>query len=60
MIDERIKHLALSGGIDSFYDILDKPMTKDGYSYVIPGVLPYYDLPDLRKALGERLESIKK
>lgn len=38
-----------SSTIRSYFEILEKPMEKDWYSYIIPGVLKYFDLPDLMK-----------
>jgi cephalosporin-C deacetylase-like acetyl esterase len=46
-IDRRITALELSETIKTFAEIAWKPMDKDWYSYVVPGVLCYFDLPDL-------------
>jgi hypothetical protein len=59
VIDERIKSLSVDNTIASFYDILNNPMQKDWYSYVIPGVLTQYDIPQLKKYLGTRLVKSK-
>ncbi|WP_207218369.1 hypothetical protein, partial [Hymenobacter persicinus] len=40
--------------ITSFEQILTQPTDKDWYSVVVPGVLEYYDLPDLAAALGAK------
>ncbi len=55
VIDERISKLTLYDCIASFEDVLLNPEKRDWYSYVIPGVLHYYDIPDLKKELGKRL-----
>ncbi|MFL9482281.1 alpha/beta hydrolase family protein [Chitinophagaceae bacterium LWZ2-11] len=39
--------------IRSFKEILDNPIEKNWYSYVIPGVLKYYDIPDLIQLMPE-------
>jgi dienelactone hydrolase len=48
-----VSKLYLYNCIKSFKDILNNPMQKDWYSWVIPGVLKYYDIPDLVKLTGE-------
>ena len=55
VIDERISKLMIYKAINSFEDILKHPERKDWYSYVVPGVLKHYDIPDLQKHLGKRL-----
>ena len=50
-----IEKVAVSGGPPSFSFFLENPVVKDAYSSVLPGVLRYYDVHDLRKALGNRL-----
>lgn len=52
----RISQLNISGLPSSFYEIFSDPEKKDWYSYVIPDVLNYYDLPDLQKVLDKRLK----
>ena len=37
----------------SYREVLEQPTAKDWYSYVIPGVLKYYDLPDLVNIIGK-------
>lgn len=49
--------LYLHNTIASFKEILQNPTDRDWYSYVIPGVLEHYDIPDLVKLIGE--EKIK-
>jgi dienelactone hydrolase/pimeloyl-ACP methyl ester carboxylesterase len=46
-IDDRIHSVHLSDYPHSFVDIMTDITRKDAYSYVIPGVLQYYDIPDL-------------
>jgi dienelactone hydrolase len=51
----QIEQVQVSGGPPSFLYFLENPAVKDAYSSVLPGVLRYYDVPDLRRALGARL-----
>jgi cephalosporin-C deacetylase-like acetyl esterase len=51
-LDGRIAKLYLYRSIPSFFYLLDHPLLKDQYSYVVPGSLLYYDLPDLVRFLG--------
>jgi dienelactone hydrolase len=51
----QIEQVQVSGGPPSFQYFLENPAAKDAYSDVLPGVLRYYDVPDLRRALGKRL-----
>ncbi|QKG53069.1 alpha/beta hydrolase family protein [Hymenobacter sp. BRD67] len=51
----QIEQVQVSGGPPSFRYFLENPTAKDAYSEVLPGVLRYYDVPDLRQALGSRL-----
>lgn len=53
LIDKRITQLYLYNTITSFNQILENPTGKNWYSYVIPNVLKYYDIPDLVKLIGE-------
>ncbi|MFD2718671.1 alpha/beta hydrolase family protein [Hymenobacter monticola] len=41
--------------LPSFQQLLEQPATKDAYSQVLPGVLRYWDVPEVRQALGARL-----
>ncbi|WP_457065176.1 alpha/beta hydrolase family protein [Hymenobacter sp. UYAg731] len=44
----------------SYRELLAQPTTKNVYSEVLPGVLRHYDLPDLQRALGDKLVVGKK
>lgn len=50
--DQRINRLKVYDLLSSFEEIVKDPTVRDRYSYVVPGVLNYYDVPDLKKALG--------
>jgi hypothetical protein len=60
IIDNRIDQIDVSNALGSFYDLFDDPARSDWYSYVIPGVLKYYDIPELEKTLGSRLKKSEK
>jgi len=51
----QLEQVQVSGGPASFQHFIENPTAKDAYSEVLPGVLHYYDAPDLRRALGSRL-----
>lgn len=53
LLDKRIRQVHLYNTITSFKQILENPLEKNWYSYVIPNVLKYYDIPDLVKLIGE-------
>lgn len=50
VLDERIKRIYITRYPHSFMDLIHNIQQKDNYSYVIPGVLQYYDIPDLLRA----------
>lgn len=56
VIDNRIREVQVSDTVSSFEEAITDPLKKDWYSYVIPGVLQYYDIADLQAALKERLK----
>lgn len=58
-LDERITHIQLYQTLRSFYKYLKHPLAKDQYSYTVPGVLKFYDLPDLVKFIGENKVTIR-
>lgn len=53
-VDERINHLQVDHYLPSFLNIINDVIGKNGYSYVIPGVLQYYDVPDLLRIVDKR------
>lgn len=55
VIDDRIDNVSLFSGISSFEELIKRAEEKDAYSQVIPNVLHYYDIADLKGALGKRL-----
>lgn len=58
VIDQRIHRLQIDQYLDSFTSIIRRLTEKDQYSNVIPGVLQYYDVPDLVKMMDKRLATV--
>lgn len=42
-----VKVIEVVSPVRSYYDILEKPLERDWFSYVVPGVLRYFDIPGL-------------
>jgi hypothetical protein len=55
VLDGRIMKLYSISGILSFVDVIEKPLQRNWYSYVLPNVLQYYDVSDLLLALKDRV-----
>lgn len=55
VLDPRIGKLHSIGGISSFKSVIENPLQRNWYSYVLPGVLQYYDVSDLVAALKGRV-----
>jgi len=54
-IDERFASVTVEESIRSWVDdVVAKPLTPNLLSYVVPGALLKYDLPDLRRAIASR------
>lgn len=51
-LEPAIVQLDLHQGTPSYFSRLQNPLQQDGYSELIPGVLAYYDLPDLIRWLS--------
>jgi dienelactone hydrolase len=54
LFEDNKYQLNLYNSLRSFKTILQSPMEKNWYSYVIPGVLQYYDIPDLIDLVGRQ------
>jgi dienelactone hydrolase len=54
IMDTGISSLYLTNVITSYKSMLLDPVARNWYSYVIPSVLKFYDLPDLVKILKKR------
>jgi hypothetical protein len=46
-LDPRITSLSLSETIRSFSEMTDRPMEKDWFSYIVPGIMRYFELDDI-------------
>ncbi|HWB91063.1 MAG TPA: acetylxylan esterase [Puia sp.] len=53
-LDKRISEIYMYHTIRSYYDLLEDLAQKNQYQYLLPGVLKYYDLPDLVRLAGPR------
>jgi len=53
LFSNHIYQLNLYNGIKTYKTILENSVEKNWYSYVLNGVLKYYDVPDLIKNIGE-------
>lgn len=51
-INSKISTLNLYDCIRSYKEVLENPAGKDWYSYIVPNILRYYDLPDLVQFIG--------
>lgn len=45
--DYSITALELSETISTFAEITDRPTEKDWFSYLVPGIMKYFDIPDI-------------
>jgi cephalosporin-C deacetylase-like acetyl esterase len=57
--DPRIKSLELEGMLSSYQSIIDSRIHRYAYEQVLPGVIRYFDLPDLVKAIAPRTVSVR-
>ncbi len=47
VLDKRIVSLEFSEAMASYAEIAERPLERDWYSYVVPGIMNYFDLHDL-------------
>ncbi|MCW9706584.1 alpha/beta hydrolase family protein [Fodinibius salsisoli] len=47
VLTSQVDQLMLSDTIQSYREILEQPIRQNGYAYVVPNALKFYDLPDL-------------
>jgi cephalosporin-C deacetylase-like acetyl esterase len=59
-LDKRITRVVISDTIDSFRAIATEPLHRNAPEYMIPGVLQYYDIPDLIRAIAPRTVEVVK
>ena len=55
VLDPRLKHITIDHTLESYHSLLETPMPIDAPQDILPGVLKYYDIPDLERVLGSRL-----
>ena len=55
VLDRRLRHITVDHVLTSYWSLLEAPMPVGAPEDVIPGVLRYYDIPDLVHVLGARL-----
>lgn len=57
LIDDRIKSMEIAGGIESYAELVTSRYYDqyDVISIIIPGILKYFDLPDIERWTGIRL-----
>ncbi|MGE0079280.1 MAG: alpha/beta hydrolase family protein [Bacteroidales bacterium] len=53
-LNESIESIEISDAINSYIDLVKNPLTKDAYTYVIPSILKYCDIPDLIRWIEPR------
>jgi cephalosporin-C deacetylase-like acetyl esterase len=58
-VDNRIKAVTLHGGLISFESVVRTPTAPNQLPHVVPGVLRFYDLPELAAAIAPRALTIR-
>jgi hypothetical protein len=58
LYNNMVEQLFIYNAPGSFKAILENPTEKNIYSNVIPGVLQFYDIPDLIKLTGKRVHTV--
>jgi hypothetical protein len=60
VFDERIRSLELEGMLASYQSIIDSRLHRNAFEQILPGVIRYFDLSDLVKALAPRTVSVRR
>jgi cephalosporin-C deacetylase-like acetyl esterase len=55
---DRFAHVRLTGGLISWSNLIETPIHQNQFVNVVHGALRAYDLPDLAKALGDKVEIV--
>ena len=55
VLDPRLNHITIDHTLESYHSLLEAPMPLDAPQDILPGVLLKYDIPDLVRALGDRV-----
>jgi hypothetical protein len=58
-LDARIREISLDGAVRSWMTVVQRPITYNALSSVVPGVLMRYDLPDLERSLTLRKVQVR-
>lgn len=58
VLDERISKATLTRCLKTWRSYLEQPLQRDMVANVLPGVLQYYDLPDLLRLSGGRVKVV--
>ena len=53
-LDKRIARVVIEDVPDSFRNVIDQPLYRNAAEMLVPGVLRYYDIPGLMKAIAPR------
>jgi hypothetical protein len=57
VLDARIRHIAVDHVLTSYRSLLDSPLPGGAPEDIVPGVLLRYDIPELVRMLGSRVET---
>lgn len=52
VIDNRIQKVYLSDGIRNYRAVFENPVKRDWYSYVVPGLVKWFDIPGIEALIG--------
>lgn len=55
VLDARLRHITVDHVLESYRSLIEAPMPIGAPEDIIPGVLRFYDIPDLTHVLGSRL-----
>ncbi len=59
LFDTLVAHLNVYDGPKTFRTMLENPIERNAYSHVVPGILRWYDIPDLLKMVGTQRVTLK-
>jgi cephalosporin-C deacetylase-like acetyl esterase len=53
-LDPRLRRVAIERGLESYLSVAERRIHRNIFEQVVPGILRYYDLPDLARLVGSR------
>ncbi|MFN0106518.1 MAG: acetylxylan esterase [Bryobacteraceae bacterium] len=53
-LDPRLRRVALDRTLESYRSVVEQRLHRDVFEHVVPGVLRFYDLPDLARMIAPR------